>query len=105
MGLKREVLRGQAIVVGDREIVPEAVVWSWQRKDVAVRDATHAAGWGVLWAWARPTAVFDRASDRTYRVAVIDRNRQLELWLLVAAVLLPILLNAVAALLRPARRV
>lgn len=103
MGLRREVVRGQPIRMGEREIVPEAVIWSWQRKDVTLRSAGGASGLGALWAWAWPTVLLDRAPERTYRVPVIDRNRQLEAWLLVAALLLPILLNAAVTLLRPAR--
>lgn len=104
MGLKREVVHGQPLSVGEREIVPEAVVWSWQRKDVMLKSAQSANGYGVHWTWARPTALLDRAPEQTYRVPVVDRNRQLELWLLIAAVVLPILLNVAVSLLHSARR-
>lgn len=103
MGLKREVLRGQPWHMGEHEIVPEATLWWWQRKDVTLTQSQNTTGFGLRWAWARPTAVLDRAPERTYRVPVSDRNRQLETWLLIAALLLPIVLNAVVALLHPAQ--
>ncbi len=104
MGLKREMVRGQPLVVGEHEIVPEAVVWSWQRKDVTLKPDQSVSGYGVRWTWARPTALLDRAPEQTYRVPVVDRNRQLELWLLAAALVLPILLNVAVSLLQSARR-
>ncbi len=102
MGLKREVVRGEPIKVGDREIVPEAVIWSWQRADATLRQGGHTSLLGGLFRWARPTALFDRAADRTYRVPVSDVNHRLEALLLIAAVLLPVVMNAAVSLMRSA---
>ena len=100
---RRETIRGEPIRVGDHEIVPEARVWSWQTKEAVIRDAGHASGRGVMIVRAQPTALIDRTADATRRIRVIDANRRLELILLIAAVLLPIVLNAAVSLLRQAR--
>lgn len=102
MGLKREVVRGEPIKMGDREIVPEAVIWSWRRSEATLSQKNQAMLWGGLFRWARPTALFDRAADRTYRIPVSDVNHRLEALLLIAAVLLPIVLNAAVSLMHTA---
>jgi hypothetical protein len=100
MGLKREIVRGRPIVVGEHEIVPEAAVWTWEKKDVVIRDEPRITGFGLRLAWVQPTALYDRRGDKTYRLPIIDHNRRLELSLLIAALLLPIVLNAAVTLLR-----
>lgn len=100
MGLKREVVRGQPIRLGEREIVPEAVIWSWQRADATLHQTGPATLLGGLFRWARPTALLDRAPERTYRIPVSDVNHRLEVLLLIAALLLPIVMNAAASLWR-----
>ena len=107
--LKREIVRGAPIRIGAREIVPEAEIWSWQMMNVtlprrfdaeAASQPERAGGFGARWAWARPTALIERAGDRTCRLRIVDRNRQLEMLFVIAAVLLPIVLNAAARLAR-----
>lgn len=102
MGLKREVVRGEPIKLGEREIVPEAVIWSWQYSTATLNQHGPALLRGGLFRWARPTAMFDRAADRTYRVPVSDVNHRLEALLVIAAVLLPVVLNAAVSLMRSA---
>jgi hypothetical protein len=102
MGLKREVVRGAPIKFGDREIVPEAVIWSWQHSDATLSQSGGASLWGGLFRRAQPTALSDRAPDRTYRVPVSDVNHRLEVLLLTAAVLMPIVMNAAVNLMRGA---
>ncbi len=98
MRLKREVVRGKPIRLGEREIVPEAVIWSWRRADVTLNQGGAATLLGGLFRWARPTALLDRTPERTYRIPVSDVNHRLEALLLIAAVLLPIVLNAAVSL-------
>ena len=100
MGLKREVVRGQPIRWGAREIVPEAVIWSWQYADATLRQTGPVTLLGGLLRWARPTALLDRAPDRTVRIPVSDVNQRLEGLLLIAALLLPIVMTAAASLWR-----
>jgi hypothetical protein len=102
MGLKREIVRGEPIKLGEREIVPEAVIWSWRRSEATLSQNGQAAMWGGLFRWARPTALFERTTDRTYRIPVSDVNHRLEALLLIAAVLLPIVLNAAVSLMHTA---
>jgi hypothetical protein len=103
MRLKREIVRGTPIRLGNREIVPEAVIWSWQQANATLGSHQQAALQGGLFRWARPTALWDRAPERTYRVPVSDINHRLEVLLLIAAAWLPVVLNAAASLLRGAQ--
>ena len=91
-GFKRETLRGQPLHVGEREIVPEAEVWSIQARQFGLRE-NSASGGGVWWSWSRPTALIERAPDGERRVRIIDMNLQLEIVLLMAALVLPLLLT------------
>ena len=102
MKLKREVVRGAPLNVGDHEIIPEAVIWSWQMSEATLRPANQTAFGGGLFRWARPSALFDRSPERTYRIPVSDVNHRLEALLLIAAVLLPVVLNAAVSLMRSA---
>jgi hypothetical protein len=45
-GFKREVIQGQPLQMGDREIVPEAEVWSLQTKQIGLKE-NGATGGGV----------------------------------------------------------
>ncbi len=90
-GFKRETIQGQALRVGDREIVPEAEVWSFQAKQIGLQGHS-ASGGGVWWSWSRPTALIERGPNGERRVPVNDVNLQFELALLVAALVLPVLL-------------
>ncbi len=100
---KRQTLRGEPIRVGDHEVVPEARVWSWQTKEAVIHDAGHAAERGMLVVRTRPTALIDRSGESTRRIPVIDVNRRLEVLLLITALALPIVLNAVALFAKQAK--
>jgi hypothetical protein len=97
-GFRREIQHGPPLQVGGREIVTEAEVWSFQAKQMSLQDS-HAAGGGALFMWARPTAIVERnagaeaALDTESRTPVTDVNLQLEIALLIAAVILPIVLT------------
>ena len=106
---KREIVRGTPIRFGAREVVPEAEIWSWQKMNVtlphrfdaeAARQPERASGLGACWTWARPTALIEREGERTRRLHIVDRNRQIETLFVIAAVLLPVVLNAAARLAR-----
>jgi hypothetical protein len=91
-GLRREIQRSPALQLGDREIVTEAEVWSFQAKQMSLTD-DNAAGGGALFTWARPTAVIERSAGTERRTPVTDINLQLEIALLIAAIVLPIVLT------------
>jgi hypothetical protein len=91
-GFKHEVIQGQPLRVGDREFVPEAEVWSLRAKQLGLQ-ANSTSGGGAWWSWSRPTALIERAPDGQRRVRIIDVNLQLELVLISAALVLPLLLT------------
>jgi hypothetical protein len=91
-GFRREIQHGPPLHLGDREIVTEAEVWSFQAKQMSLTDHT-AAGGGALLTWARPTAMIERSAGTERRTPVTDINRQLEIALLIAAIVLPIVLT------------
>ena len=91
-GFRRETILGQALRVGDREIVPEAEVWSFQTKQLSLQE-NGTAGGGVWWSWSRPTALIERKPGGERRVRIGDVNLQLEIVLIIAAIVLPVLLT------------
>lgn len=91
-GFKREIIHGQPLQVGDREIVPEAEVWSFQAKQIGLKE-NAASGGGAWWSWSRPTALIEREPEGARRVRINDVNLQLEIALIVAAVVLPLVLT------------
>lgn len=103
-GLKRTIVHGAPIKIGAHEVTPEAEVISWQMKDAIIGGKSTVPMWGVSFTHARPTALIDRSDGAERRIKIVNRNRQIELILLIAAVLLPIVLNAVVSLARHTRR-
>ena len=91
-GFRRETIQGQPLQVGDRVIVPEAEVWSFQAKQIGLKE-NGAAGGGAWWSWSRPTALIERGPGGERRVRINDMNLQLEIMLIVAAIVLPVLLT------------
>ena len=90
-GFKRAIVQGPPLQVGDREIVPEAEIWSWEIKQLGL-SGPGASGGGAWWSWARPTALLERSAGGERRVQINDLNLQFEIALAVAAIVLPILL-------------
>jgi hypothetical protein len=91
-GFKREIIQGPPLTVGEREIVPETEVWTLQAKQVGLKG--HAAsGGGVWWSWSRPTVLIERGPAGERRVRINDVNLQLEIALIIAAIVLPLVLT------------
>lgn len=99
-GLKRKIVRGESIKIGAHEVTPETEVISWQMKDATIGSTATVPMWGVSFTHMRPTALIDRSAGEERRIRIVNRNQQIELILLIAALLLPIVLNAVASLAR-----
>ncbi|HSD83499.1 MAG TPA: hypothetical protein VLG46_06560 [Anaerolineae bacterium] len=91
-GLRHQTLQGQSLRVGDREVVPEAEVWSVQMKQIGLKEGGTSGG-GVWWSWSRPRALIERGPDGEQRVSITDVNLQLEVALLIAAIVLPVVLT------------
>jgi hypothetical protein len=90
-GFKRETIHGRPWRMGDRDVVPEAEVWSLQSRQFGLQG-DGAAGRGVWWSWSHPTALIEHGPDGERRVPVHDINLRLEIALLSAALVLPLLL-------------
>jgi hypothetical protein len=99
-GLKRKIVRSKPIKVGAHEVTPEAEVISWQMKDAIIGSTATVPMWGWSVTHLRPTALIDRSAGEERRIKIVNHTQQIELILLIAAVLLPIVLNAVASLAR-----
>jgi len=91
-GFRREIQHGPPLQLGDREIVTEAEVWSFQAKQMSLTNH-NAAGGGALFTWAHPTVVIERSAGTERRTPVTDVNLQLEIALLIAAIVLAIVLT------------
>lgn len=85
--------------MGTHDVTPEAEVLTWQRKEAVVGDKSMVPMWGVAFTRLRPTGLIDRSGETERRIEITDRNRQIEISLLIAAMLLPIVFNGLAALL------
>lgn len=90
-GFKIEYQRGEPWRVGEREIVPEARVWSFHLAQMGLNEQ-GASGGGLHWSWSHPTAMIERVNGAERRIPVHDVNRQLEAALVIAAIVLPLLL-------------
>jgi hypothetical protein len=97
--LKHKIVQGEVIKIGAHEVTPEAEVIVWQKKDAIIGNGSSVPIRGVSFTQVRPTALLDRSGGAERRIKIIDRNRQIELILLIAAILLPIVLNGLVALL------
>ena len=86
--------------MGTHAVTPEAEVTTWQMKDAVIGSGSTMPMWGVSFTHIRPTGLIDQSAGEERRITIVDRNRQIELILLIAAVLLPIVLNAMAVLLK-----
>jgi hypothetical protein len=91
-GLKREVIQGTPLRVGERVIVLEAEVWSLQGKQLGL-TGPGVTGGGVFWSWSRPAALIERVGDAERRIRIFDVNLQLEMAFVIAALALPIVLT------------
>jgi hypothetical protein len=91
-GFRREIQHSPPLQLGEREIVTEAEVWSFQAKQMSLTER-QARGGGALFMWARPTVIIERSANTERRTSVTDVNLQLEIALLIAAIVLPIMLT------------
>ena len=93
-GLKIEKQLGAPVRVGEREITPEARVWSLHVKQINLNAQGGGAvsGGGFHWSWSQPVALHENSADGMRRIPVRDFNLQLEWSLLLAAIVLLLLL-------------
>ncbi len=91
-GFRREIQHSPPLRVGERTIVTEAEVWTFQAKQLSVAEH-NATGGGTLWTWMRPTALIDQSGGTEQRIPLNDFNWQLEVALIIAGIILPVLLT------------
>lgn len=102
MGWRQQILRGEPIKVGERELIPEArLSWLVQRRATFGLDSGLAYSWVV--ARLTPTALIEQRHGRTRRIPVRNRTHTLLLGLAAGALLLPFLMEWAIRLAKPDR--
>ncbi len=105
-GLQRRIIYGEPLRVDNRQVIPEAKVWSLEFKQAGI-ERNSLEGSGFHWSWARPTALIERLDGAERRIPIVNWNLRLEMALLIAAIVLPLALTFATELARraPIRRV
>ena len=94
-----EVVKGEPIRVGERELVPEVRATTYVRRKVFV-GADRVAGGGVGFVYLRPVAILERSAAGERRIPIQDRTVQMLGGMLLAAIIAPPLLAIAARLVR-----
>jgi len=105
-GWQRRIVYGEPLRVGERQVIPEAAVWSLEFKQAAFERSSLGGG-GFHWSWSHPTGVIERWGGVERRTSIVDWNLRLEIALLIAAIVLPLALMFATTLARraPIRRI
>ncbi len=94
-----EIVEGQPIRVGARELVPLVRVTGRVRRRAFVgSDRVGAQGWGCV--RMRPVAILERDGAGERRIPIEDKTAQALGGLLLAALVIPLLLTLVVRLVR-----
>ena len=83
--IQRRVVQGEPIRVGQKEIVPEALVTSGLRRSATV-GMDGVWGWSAGWVKIQPTAVIERGLDGERRIPIRDETKRLLIGLAAGAV-------------------
>jgi hypothetical protein len=83
--IQRRVVQGEPIRVGQKEIVPEALVTSWLKRSATV-GMEGVWGWGGGWVKIQPAAVIERGPEGQRRIPIRDETRRLLIGLAAGAV-------------------
>ncbi len=92
-GFRREIQHSPPLQLGEREIVTEAEVWSFQAKQMSLTETPGGGRRRVVHVGAPDRDHRTQAPDTERRTPVTDVNLQLEIALLIAAIVLPIVLT------------
>ncbi len=99
--LMTEVVEGEPIRVGERELVPMVrVTTSVRRRALVGTDRLAGQGWGFV--RMQPVAIVERSKGGKRRIPIQDRTAQALSGLLLAAFIIPLLLAAAIRLARKA---
>jgi hypothetical protein len=83
--IQRRITQGEPIRVGQKEIVPEALVTAWLKRSATI-GMDSVRGWGAGWVNIQPTAVIERGPDGERRIPVRDATTRLLIGLAAGAV-------------------
>jgi hypothetical protein len=83
--IQRRIIQGEAIRVGQKEIVPEVRVTSWLKRSATV-GMDGVWGWGGGWVSIQPTAVIERGPEGEKRIPIRDETARLLIGLVAGAV-------------------
>jgi uncharacterized spore protein YtfJ len=98
-----EVVEGEPIRVGGRELVPVVRVTTRGRRGATVGpDRLAGQGWGFV--RLQPIAILERSESGEDRVPIRDRTAEVLGGLLLAAFIIPLLLGVAVRLARTKRR-
>lgn len=101
--LVSEVVEGEPIRVGGREMVPVVRVTTRGRRRAFVSpDRLAGQGWGFV--RLQPIAILERSESGERRVPIRDRTAEVLGGLLLAAFIIPLLLGVAVRLARAGRR-
>jgi hypothetical protein len=101
--LVTEVVEGEAIHVGGRELVPVVrVTTHGQRRAFVGPDRLAGQGWGFV--RLQPIAILERREGGERHVPIRDRTAEVLGGLLLAAFIIPLLLGVAVRLARAGRR-
>jgi hypothetical protein len=95
---KTEVIEGDPIQIGQRQLIPVAKMRSVIRRQVTFgTEASNGRGGGLV--WLQPTAVIERRLDGTEeRIPIADETGAAIQRMLIGALALPILYLAIVVL-------
>ena len=97
-----EAVKGEPIVVGEKELTPIAKVISFVRRRGAIKKRGIAGGGGFV--LIEPTAVVESSPQGTRRIPVRDETRRALVGMLAAALIFPIALELAVRLIERLRR-
>ena len=98
-----EVVEGEPIRVGGRELVPVVRVTTHGRRGATVGpDRLAGRGWGFV--RLQPIAILERSESGERRASIRDRTAEVLGGLLLAAFIIPLLLAVAVRLARTGRR-
>ena len=87
-----EMVQGEPIRVGERELVPVVRVRRYVQRQARVGSSARVMGRGRALFDLRPVAVLERGPEGERRIPIHDRTRQLLGGLLLTALIVPLLL-------------
>ncbi len=83
--IQRRIKQGKPIRVGEKEIIPEALVISWLKRSATI-GMEGVWGWGGGWVKIQPAAVIERGPEGERRILIHDETQRLLIGLAAGAV-------------------